>query len=83
MALRAVIEENPDGWNYRWWEDTIGGTESRTVIWSGIRGTFEGALEAVRESVREKLPMGHLQNDDEVPKESTVFVERPSRPKLK
>ncbi len=72
MALRAVIEEKPDGWNYRWWEEVPGAQEA--VVWSGIKHTFEGALETLWESIREKRPPGHLQNDDEVGIESTIFA---------
>lgn len=62
MAIRIMIEVFPDGWNYRWVDVPEGAEQAEQF--SGKRPTLEDVLDAVNESIREKLPLGRLQGDD-------------------
>jgi hypothetical protein len=64
VSIRAVIEELPDGWHYRWADIPENGGEA--VEWANVLPTFEAAVEGLRESVRQRKPVGSLQNDEEV-----------------
>jgi hypothetical protein len=60
-----MIEEKPDGWHYRWLDLPDNGGEA--VEWSAVKPTFDEALIALERSIRERKPVGSLQNDGEIP----------------
>lgn len=75
--IRIFVEQKPDGWHYEW-ADIPGQIESPAMppthllpegwaptvaIYQGVHETFDKAVEAVSESIRERYPLGNLQGD--------------------